>query len=130
MFTDHPHDDTPLHRHGATVVLSQRLEVMWPDGSSLHLHPTQMHGAPMPLHRALRVDGAWALISLQHTLPGVADDIRVSARRDHHGLIWWALTRSSRWASAAAFVAWVRPHLQPLQGNTATAYAAPAGAAA
>lgn len=106
--------------HRFAVVLSYSLAVVWPDGSRIDLHPVQQGIGPKPLHRALQVDGAWAVLPLDRALPHVADDIRVSARRDHHGLIWWALTRSGRWASAAAFLAWVRPHLQdlspPLQG--------------
>jgi hypothetical protein len=122
MFTDHAAAaDTAIHRHGPAAVLPQRLEVMWPDGSSLQLHPVLLHGCAAPLHRALLVDGTWALLSLQRALPHVADDIRVSAPRDHHGLIWWALTRSGRWANAPAFVTWARQHLQPLQGGAAVA---------
>lgn len=120
--------DTAIsHIHGRHAVLAQRQEVMLRDGSSLLLHSVQVNGSSTPLLRALRVDGSWVLLNLADALPDLADDIRSQPRRDAHGLVFFHLR--GRWGSAAACLAGLRPHLQPLQVSQACPMAA-AGAAA
>lgn len=99
--------------HGRSAVLSQRHEIMWPDGSAVWLHPVQQDGFEAPLLRALQVDGTWGVIDLARALPDLAADIRCHHRRDARGLVFFTLRCG--FAGAQAFVAQMRAYLQPAE---------------
>lgn len=118
-------DTRIIHQHDRTDVLAQRHEVMFRDGSSLHLHLVRQHDIEAPLLRAVQIDGTWCLLDFQRALPGLAEDILSQHRRDAQGLVWFTLR--GRWGSAGGCIDSLRPHLQPLQGGGGAAIPLPLG---
>ena len=101
-----------LHSNAEIHILAAFDRVDWRDGSLLQLHHVLRWGVAEPQLRALQVDGQWAVLPIPRVAPDLADDIRHGFRTDHAGLIRFTLR--GRWASAAGFVAHVRPHLQAI----------------
>lgn len=75
-------------------VLGVRYEVLWPDGTTVHLHPVRQHGADSTFLRALHSRGTWWLFDLTQVLTREqCDEIKRAPERDQVGLVMYALRR-------------------------------------
>lgn len=93
-------DCTIIHRTGAFEVLSQRFEVMWPDGSTVGLHPVRQAGSDCLYYRALPFDSClWAIIDLRVFVDRLPDE--VLAGRPLHGRVFKDLR--AKFSDAQAF---------------------------
>lgn len=85
----------PIAAHvGQYSVLATRHEVLWPDGTSVQLHPVLHHGAPHRSMRGLQLAGAWRLVDLQRVAPAVARDLPAAPARDQVGVVFYGLRLS------------------------------------
>jgi hypothetical protein len=94
---------TIIQRHQDHDVLNIRQEVMWPDGSSVGLHPVRQHAADSLLLRAVHTEGHWVLFRLDAIAPEIAEDLRLAQPRDRPGCVLYGLRL--RYQTAAAFLA-------------------------
>ncbi len=107
--------------HGVAV-LSCRHEVIWPDGTTIGLHPVQQHDQPSLLFRAVHHAGQWVLFDLAHVIPRDVLDVKQGQARDQVGLVMYALLR--RFHTRDAFLACVDRHTMakwPGEGREPTA---------
>jgi hypothetical protein len=89
---------------GGLEVLAQRHEVMWRDGTTVHLHPVHRHGLPMLTLRALAMPGGYlVLVDLAHLVRALDGDLRATPERDVPGHVFFTLRQA--YASATLFVA-------------------------
>lgn len=98
-------------------VLDLRHEVLWPDGSAVHLHPVRQRDTPARLlwafHRQpLHTEGTWTVLSLQHithrATHSLAEEVRHAPERDVPGTLIYGLRRA--FVSAEAFRAAAGQH--------------------
>lgn len=89
---------------GALEVQAQRHEVMWRDGTAVHLHPVHAHGLPMLTLRALACpDGKLQLFDLARLVRHLDGELRTTPARDVPGLVFFTLRQA--YGSAAQFAA-------------------------
>lgn len=94
---------------GAIEVLGQRFEIMFKDGTAVHLHPVQAHGRPLPMLRALEIGGGQlALFDLTRLVGRLEGELRTCSRIDVPGLVFYSLRHA--YPTAALFVADVDRH--------------------
>ena len=72
-------------------VLSCRMEVTWPDGSRIGLHPVRQHGADSLFLRALHLAGHWILFDLRQVAPKLASELPTAPARDVPGTVLYGL---------------------------------------
>ncbi len=73
-------------------VLAQRFEVMWPDGSFVHLHLVRQYGLPATYLRAVRHPiGHFVLFDVRSVVRQLGPDIAAAPERDAPGLVFYAL---------------------------------------
>ncbi len=102
-------------------VLDLRHEVLWPDGSAVHLHPVRQRDTPARLlwafhtHKPLHESGFWAVIGLQHVTHrstaqdrSLAEELQRAPERDVPGLLIYGLRRA--FVNAEAFRAMAYQH--------------------
>lgn len=95
-----------IHRHGRFAVLNQRLEVMWPDGTSVALHPVQQDGFDSLFHRAIVTPGGLRIVfDLRKVCPPLRDDLPVTQARDVPGVVFYSLRHHLRTAAALVLAA-------------------------
>jgi hypothetical protein len=96
-------DNRIIQRHGQLAVHAQRFEVMWRDGTAVHLHPVS-RAIPEVFLRALQLEGLrWLVFDLSHLVPSIEADLIRLDQRDHPGCVFFTLRL--RYANAQAFVA-------------------------
>jgi hypothetical protein len=106
----YPLEDTRvLHTHQAWQVLAQRYEVMWRDGSAVHLHPVLHQGVPATFVRAMLVAGHWLLTDVRHHGADIEADILRLQPRDTPGVVFYTLRGAYRTAQAFVAQASLRP---------------------
>lgn len=89
---------------GSLEVLAQRHEIMFRDGSAVHLHPVQRNGLPMLTLRALAAPGGHLqLVDLARLVRQLDAELRVTQARDVPGHVFFTLRQA--YASAALFAA-------------------------
>ena len=94
---------------GALEVLAQRHEIMFRDGSAVHLHPVQRHGLPVLTLRALAAPGGHLqLVDLAQLVRRLDAELRVTQARDVPGHVFFTLRQA--YASAPLFLADVQRH--------------------
>lgn len=88
-----PHHDTRvIDSSGPWRVLAQRHEVMFRDGSAVHLHPVLQGDVPMPMHRALHHEGLrWIVLDLRQHGSEIEHDLSSTAERDAPGIVFYTL---------------------------------------
>jgi hypothetical protein len=96
-------DTRILHRHGGYDVLAQRGELLWRDGSAVHLHRVHHAGVVHLYLRAVAEAGRVIVFDLRDIYAELGDDLARGHTRDHHGLIYY--TARHRSVCAAAFMA-------------------------
>lgn len=85
-------DNRIIQAHGPYTVLAQRHEVMFHDGTALHLHPVAESGFQQPHLRALQVEGMrWLVFDLHRLTPEIELDLRRLHPRDHIGAVFYTL---------------------------------------
>lgn len=85
-------DNRIIQAHGPYTVLAQRHEVMFKDGTTLHLHPVADTGFQQPNLRALQVEGMrWLVFDLLRLVPEIELDLRRLHPRDHIGAVFYTL---------------------------------------
>lgn len=105
-------------------VLGVRQEVIWPDFSTINLHPVLQRGARAQLLRAVHHNDQWAVLDLAHFVPGIALDLKTAPYRDQVGLVMFGLRRN--YHNAAGFLAKLdRQHLARWPGPPRGAIARP-----
>lgn len=93
-------DQQIICRHSHFDVLSPAHTVRWDDGSTVELHPVQVHGSVQPFLRALRQPGLhWAVIDLRKLCPTIGTDLQILPLRDHQGAVLYNLRADYRNAS-------------------------------
>ena len=82
-------DTTIIRRHVDCLVLAERQEIRWPNGSTLALHPVQFEGASDTYRRAHVLDGGLCLVfDLRTVCPPLRHNLMHHApRTDHPGYI-------------------------------------------
>lgn len=103
MSTDHcvPIHNRVLARHSDYCVMSRRIEVMWDNGSTAHLHEIyQGAGVPMFLRAVQLPDGGWMVIDLRRVLPGLAAEVERLQMRNAVTTIFYRLRRTFPGATA------------------------------
>jgi hypothetical protein len=107
---------TPLGRH---TVQGQRFEIMFPDGSTLGLHPVLHDGTPQMFLRALRHGPAMLIVfDLRDVCKALDAEIRKTATRDVPGLVFYTLRAVYDTANECAAVMMGKP-IDVLQDATA-----------
>jgi hypothetical protein len=88
------HDHRTVAQHSSTLVLAQRHEIMFRDGSTVHLHPVA-HGEPHlvdPLLRAVNAEGLrWLVLDLARMNAEIAADLKRLEARDSFGVVFYSL---------------------------------------
>lgn len=96
-------DNRIIQQHGAYHVHAQRFEVMFHDGSAVHLHPVS-RSVPEIFLRALQLEGLrWLVFDVRHLVPAIEPDLFRLELRDHPGAVFYTLR--GRYPNAAAFTA-------------------------
>lgn len=96
-------DNRVVTRHGALTVHAQRFEVMFKDGTAVHLHPVS-RAVPDLYLRALQIEGLrWLVVDLRSLAPGIEADLQRLDLRDHPGAVFYTLRAA--FPSAAHFLA-------------------------
>ena len=103
---DHLTDRRIIQRHADIEVQGQRHEVMWRDGTTVHLHPVCKAGVPQTFLRALQIEGLHWLVFDLLRLPGVnvnelRTDILRLLPRDTPGIVHFTLRGA--YATAGVF---------------------------
>lgn len=85
-----------IQQHASLDVMAQRHEVMWRDGTTVHLHPVSKDGVPQPFLRAMQLEGLRWLIFNLLKLPGVQSaplqqDLLRLPTRDAQGVVYYTL---------------------------------------
>ena len=102
MFTDTRIIARQSAQAGDAEALAQRHEIMWRDGSSVHLHPVQRRCLPMLTLRALALpDGRLQLFDLAQLVRRLDAELRTTADRDVPGHVFYTLR--SEFGSATVF---------------------------
>lgn len=77
-------------------VLAQRHEVMFKDGTAVHLHPVQQAGVQHTFLRALQCGGGWHVTDLRTHGPELEDDVLRLQPRDTQGVVFFTLRAAYR----------------------------------
>jgi len=112
-------DTRTIAAHGPYTVLAQRFEVMWRDGSAVHLHPVCLAASPGETHRYLRAvqrEGlTWSVFDLRHVDASIENDLITAHRSDMPGVVFFRLrlaypnaARLLQAVHAAQLVTWWR----------------------
>lgn len=80
-----------MHTHSAIAVMPARHEVMFRDGTTLHLHPVQQHGAEHLFLRGLRQGAGWLVFDLRHLGSEIEADLLRLDARDRIGAVFYTL---------------------------------------
>ena len=77
-------------------VLTQRHEVLWPDGTAVALHPLEWPADHQPApslltQRAVHHLGMWLVFDLVDIAFALARELHTAAPRSHPGLLMWGL---------------------------------------
>ena len=90
---------------GGLVVLAQRQEILWNDGTAVHLHTIHAHGECLPNLRAVAAAGnrRLLLVDLPRLAPALAATLRGTAPQLAAGLLFNQLRAAYR--SASQFMA-------------------------
>lgn len=90
---------------GGLEVHAQRHEVMWRDGTTVHLYPVYRHGLPMLTQHAVAVPGQHQLllVDLAHLVRRLDGELRCTPARDVPGHVFFTLRQA--YANATLFVA-------------------------
>jgi hypothetical protein len=85
-------DSKIIQRHAEHCVMAPRYEVMWPNGTSIGLHPVLDAGVEHAFLRAIEHQaGHWIVVDLRDLAPGLAADIKQLPRRDAVGVVFHTL---------------------------------------
>lgn len=105
----YPLEDTRvMHTHQGWQVLAQRYEVMWRDGSAVHLHPVLRAGVRDTFVRAFLHQGTrWVLTDLRHHGAELEADVLRLQPRDTPGVIFYTLRQAYPTAQAFVQHAWL-----------------------
>lgn len=96
-------DNRIIARQGPHTVHAQRFEVMFKDGSAVHLHPVS-RSVPEIFLRAVQLEGLrWLVFDLRHLAPCIEADLFRLELRDHPGAVFYTLRHA--YPTAAAFTA-------------------------
>jgi hypothetical protein len=96
MLTDH----RIIHRHGSFEIQGQRHEIMWPDGTSVALHPVKHHGGDSLFHRAIVMQGGLRIVfDLRKVCPQLDRDLRLCLPRDVPGTVFYSLRHAFKTAA-------------------------------
>ena len=96
------HDTRVIHSSEPWRVLGQRFEVMFLDGSTVHMHPVAQGDIAMPMHRAVHHEGLrWIIIDLRHHCAHIQGALGRSPERDAPGIVFNTLRHV--YPSARAF---------------------------
>lgn len=99
-----PIDTTPLHTIGAYLVLAERHEVQFRDGSTVGLHLVHHHGHPALFLRCFVHDDLHALVfDLRSSASALAAEMLLQHERDIPGLVMFTLR--GKYATKAEFAA-------------------------
>lgn len=105
-------DPPPLHRHGSYLVQPARHEIMWPDGSTVGIHPVRELDAQGRAHdsmflRALRTGTLhWIVIDLRDVAPQLDTEMREHFTNDVPGVVFYTLRLG--FGTACQFIAAAR----------------------
>lgn len=126
-----------LHQVDGLQVLAQRQEVMFKDGSTVHLHPVLVGSKRNMFLRALQGDGQWLLTDLRAHGPELEADVLRLQPRDTPGVVFFTLRAAYRcrleFLNAVALQAKQRalsPAFSPVHPPAATAGTTPCKEAA
>lgn len=79
-------------QHGRYTVLPRQLEVMWPDGTAIALHPVQENGIDSLFLRAvIAPNGLRIVFDLRRICPVLDADLRRTHERDVPGVVFYTL---------------------------------------
>lgn len=93
------HDNRVIDADGPWRVLAPRHEVMWRDGTTVHLHPVLQGDVLMPMHRAIRHEGLqWIVFDLRRHSGEIEADLKGSLERDAPGIVFYTLRQVHRTA--------------------------------
>ncbi len=96
-------DNRIIQHHGAHTVHAQRFEVMFKDGSAVHLHPVS-RTVPDIFLRAVQLEGLrWLVFDVRHLVPTLEADLLRLDKRDHPGAVFYSLRGA--YPTAAHFLA-------------------------
>lgn len=85
-------DTRIIQRQGAYAVIAQRHEVMWPNGSAVHLHQVDEGRDGAMFLRALQMPGGlWCVFDLRRVAPALGDDLLRLHRSDAVGCVFYTL---------------------------------------
>lgn len=84
--------EVPIASDGRYAVLAQRHEVMWPNGSSIDMHPVRLDGVDAMFLRAVLFEGLhWVVFDLRHLARHLAWELPAMPARDKPGLVFFTL---------------------------------------
>ncbi len=83
-------------------VLAQRHEVMFKDGTAVHLHPVRAAGVQHTFLRAVQCGDGWQVTDLRSHGPELEDDVLRLQPRDTQGVVFFTLRGA--YATRQAFV--------------------------
>jgi len=93
------HDSRVIHSSGPWHVLAQRFEVMFRDGTAVHLHPVLQGDVPMPMLRAICHEGMqWIVFDLRRHSGEIEADLKSALERDAPGIVFYTLRAAHRTA--------------------------------
>jgi hypothetical protein len=92
--TDPPSDPNVVYQWSGLQVLAQRQEVMFRDGSAVHLHPVLVAGQRDMFLRALQCESRWLATDLRAHGPELEDDVLRLQPRDTPGVVFFTLRSS------------------------------------
>jgi hypothetical protein len=87
-------DTQILTRNGPYTVLGQRHEVLWPNGSRIHMHVVHHTGTDEMFLRALKYGPEVTIIDLRKVHPPLADELPAAYDIDRVGLVFYTLRHS------------------------------------
>lgn len=94
------------------AVTSQRMEVMFPDGTAVVLHTVLENGAPSLTLRALRQGETYLVFDVRRLAPQLARDLPPCPARDVIGLVFFTFRQA--FTHAGEFTAKVGANLRAL----------------
>ena len=99
-------DNRVIAQHAGLLVLAPRHEIMFRDGSTVHLHALSRVGQPTVVDlmlRAVHVDGMrWLVLDLRKFSAEIEGDLCRAEQRDRFGMVWFTLR--GQFGTASAFL--------------------------
>lgn len=86
-------DTQIIQRHGKHAVLAQRQEILFHDGTAVHVHPVvNDEGERMVFLRALQLEGLrWYIVDLRTLVPKIEHDLLGAHDSDRWGIVFYTL---------------------------------------